>query len=123
MPARRFPPPWSVEELDACFVVRDHGGKSSLIPFPVLAQMTRRWLEIVAASGALIFSVGLIAGLLRSNAELHHSNLGSRPDWTNPPFSPFETFMLSFPAGPFLTIGGGLLLVALGWALFRRFWN
>jgi hypothetical protein len=24
MTARRFPPPWSVEELDACFVVRDH---------------------------------------------------------------------------------------------------
>jgi hypothetical protein len=23
MPARRFPPPWSAEELDACFVVRD----------------------------------------------------------------------------------------------------
>jgi endo-1,4-beta-D-glucanase Y len=23
MPARRFPPPWSVEELDACFVVID----------------------------------------------------------------------------------------------------
>jgi len=21
---RRFPPPWTVEELDACFVVRDH---------------------------------------------------------------------------------------------------
>jgi hypothetical protein len=21
---RRYPPPWSVEELDACFVVRDH---------------------------------------------------------------------------------------------------
>jgi hypothetical protein len=27
MPARRFPPPWSVEELDACFVVRDHNGQ------------------------------------------------------------------------------------------------
>jgi hypothetical protein len=26
--ARRFPPPWSVEELDACFVVRDHGGQA-----------------------------------------------------------------------------------------------
>jgi hypothetical protein len=26
-PARRFPPPWSVEELDACFVVRDHAGQ------------------------------------------------------------------------------------------------
>jgi len=23
MPARRFPPPWSVEELEACFVVQD----------------------------------------------------------------------------------------------------
>ena len=24
---RRFPPPWSVEKLDACFVVKDHGGQ------------------------------------------------------------------------------------------------
>jgi hypothetical protein len=24
---RRFLPPWSVEELDACFVVRDHDGQ------------------------------------------------------------------------------------------------
>jgi len=23
----RFPPPWSVEELEACYVVRDHGGR------------------------------------------------------------------------------------------------
>jgi hypothetical protein len=27
LPERRFPPPWSVEELDACFVVRDHSGQ------------------------------------------------------------------------------------------------
>jgi hypothetical protein len=27
MQSRRFPPPWSVEELDACFVVRDHDGQ------------------------------------------------------------------------------------------------
>jgi len=25
--SRRFPPPWSVEELDACFVVADSGGQ------------------------------------------------------------------------------------------------
>jgi hypothetical protein len=25
---RRFPPPWSVEEQDACFVVRDHSGQA-----------------------------------------------------------------------------------------------
>jgi hypothetical protein len=24
---RRFPPPWSVEELDACFVVKDSAGQ------------------------------------------------------------------------------------------------
>jgi hypothetical protein len=28
MPARRFPPPWSVEELEACFVVRDYNGQA-----------------------------------------------------------------------------------------------
>jgi hypothetical protein len=28
MPARRFPPRWSVEELDAGFVVRDHNGQT-----------------------------------------------------------------------------------------------
>jgi hypothetical protein len=27
MPARRFPPPWSVDELEACFVVRDGNGQ------------------------------------------------------------------------------------------------
>ena len=26
--ARRFPPPWTVEELDECFVVRDHNGQA-----------------------------------------------------------------------------------------------
>ena len=26
-PPRRLPLPWSVEELDACFVVRDHNGQ------------------------------------------------------------------------------------------------
>jgi hypothetical protein len=26
--ARRFPPPWSVEEQAACFVVRDHAGQA-----------------------------------------------------------------------------------------------
>jgi hypothetical protein len=27
MTSRRFPPPWSVEELDACFVVKDSAGQ------------------------------------------------------------------------------------------------
>jgi hypothetical protein len=28
MNSRRFPPPWTVEELDACFVVRDANGQA-----------------------------------------------------------------------------------------------
>jgi hypothetical protein len=27
MSTRRFPPPWSVEELDACFIVKDSAGQ------------------------------------------------------------------------------------------------
>jgi len=26
--ARRFPPPWTVEETDACFIIRDHNGQA-----------------------------------------------------------------------------------------------
>jgi hypothetical protein len=25
---RRFPPPWTVEETDACFIVKDHNGQA-----------------------------------------------------------------------------------------------
>ena len=28
MPTRRFPPPWSAEETDACFIVRDRNGQA-----------------------------------------------------------------------------------------------
>ena len=27
IPAHRFPPPWTVQELDACFVVKDGNGQ------------------------------------------------------------------------------------------------
>jgi hypothetical protein len=27
MPERRFPPPWSVEEQEVCFIVKDSGGQ------------------------------------------------------------------------------------------------
>jgi len=33
----RFPPPWSVEEQDACFVVRDHDGEQLAYASMVLA--------------------------------------------------------------------------------------
>jgi hypothetical protein len=34
VPKRRFPPPWSVEELDACFIVKDaHDQKLAYVYF------------------------------------------------------------------------------------------
>jgi hypothetical protein len=27
MPERHFPPPWSVEDNGACFIIRDHNGQ------------------------------------------------------------------------------------------------
>jgi len=33
MPARRFPPPWSVEELDTCFVCDHDGQKLAYVYF------------------------------------------------------------------------------------------
>jgi hypothetical protein len=27
MPSRRFPPPWSIDELEECFVVKDQNGQ------------------------------------------------------------------------------------------------
>ncbi len=31
-PQRRFPPPWTVEDIGACFVVIDSAGQGSIIP-------------------------------------------------------------------------------------------
>jgi hypothetical protein len=28
MPERRYPPPWTVEETQPCFIVRDHNGQA-----------------------------------------------------------------------------------------------
>jgi hypothetical protein len=38
VPARRFPPPWFVEEQDACFIVRDHGGQALIKGAAVLQE-------------------------------------------------------------------------------------
>jgi len=37
MPPRRFPPPWSVEETDACFIVRDANGQALAYVYLVLS--------------------------------------------------------------------------------------
>ena len=37
--ARRFPPPWTAEETDACFIVRDHNGQA--LAYVYLLNMSR----------------------------------------------------------------------------------
>jgi hypothetical protein len=85
--------------------------------------MASRYQIIITISGAVIFLIGIIAGFLRINAELRHGNSASGRDWVNPPYTPFDTFILGFPVSPFLITGGTLLLVALVWALFGKFSN
>jgi hypothetical protein len=42
LPERRFPPPWSAEELDACFVVTDSGQKLAYVYFEENRAAARR---------------------------------------------------------------------------------
>jgi hypothetical protein len=48
---RRLPPPWSVEELDACFVVRDDNGQKLTY---VDSSNYRLLLDFDCASGGRI---------------------------------------------------------------------
>jgi len=41
MPERRFPPPWSAEEQDACFVVRDNNRETKRTVLPTLGEAKR----------------------------------------------------------------------------------
>jgi hypothetical protein len=51
MPDRRFPPPWSVEELDACFVVKDSTGqKQAYVYYEDKALLTTRAAEFLCGA-------------------------------------------------------------------------
>ena len=53
----RFPPPWSVEETDACFIVRDANGQALAYVYfeeerrrPVAKLLTRDEMRRIAAN-------------------------------------------------------------------------
>ncbi len=56
MPPRRFPPPWAVEELDACLVVKNGAGQ----------KLTYVYFEDEpAAARAIAVNIAKLPGLLR----------------------------------------------------------
>ena len=51
MPARRFRPPWSVEEYnDACFIVRDHNGQQ--LAYVYFEDEPTRYIDSINAHSA-----------------------------------------------------------------------
>jgi hypothetical protein len=50
MPARRFPPPWTAEELEACFVPKDNAGQ--LIVRPI----NQDFIDLFAEQGSVSVS-------------------------------------------------------------------
>jgi endonuclease YncB( thermonuclease family) len=54
MTPRRFPPPWSVEEQDACFVVRDQNGQQLAYVFFEDEPGRRSAAKLLAAGWARV---------------------------------------------------------------------
>ena len=52
MPERRFPPPWSIEELDSCFVVKDANGQALAYMYFEKEPRRRFRPELYARRGA-----------------------------------------------------------------------
>jgi len=59
---RRFPPPWSVEEQSACFVVRDHNGQQLAYVY-FEDEPGRRSAALVARSRALFLTASICCGM------------------------------------------------------------
>jgi hypothetical protein len=66
MNTRRFPPPWSIDELEACFVVIDSAGQS----WPMSISRRSRGLD-QSAVVPIVASAPLL--LLRTSANLYAS--------------------------------------------------
>jgi len=50
MPTRRFPPPWTVEDINAAFVVTDGEQKLGCFQHPTARGFGRRYGAIASAS-------------------------------------------------------------------------
>ena len=74
--------------------------------------------------GAVLSLIGIVTGYFGLEASLRHSNLGSAPNWHDPPITASERFWMNFPSRYFFLAGLLLLVIALVrlivWATIRK---
>jgi hypothetical protein len=80
---------------------------------PDLMKIIISWRWWALGFGLLSCVVGIILLSFRIKAALRHGNIGSRPDWVNPPYTDFERFILHFPVRPlwFFSVGVALVFI------------
>jgi len=54
---RRFPPPWSIDESDACFTVTDHGGQKLAYFYFGNEPGRRAAAKLLTRDGAFLLAV------------------------------------------------------------------
>jgi hypothetical protein len=74
MPERRFPPPWSVEERQACFIVKDGNGQALAHVYfeEEPGQRSAENLMSRDEAGALALNIAKLPELLRPSDALTH---------------------------------------------------
>ena len=77
MPERRFPPPWSVEETDACFIVRDHNGQALAYVYFEEEPGRRSAAHLLTRDKARRINATKLPGLLRRSS----GSGAARPKW------------------------------------------
>jgi hypothetical protein len=81
---RRFPPPWTVEETDACFIVKDRGGMSLAYVYFEHEPGRCAAAKLLTRDEArrIVANIAKLPDLLRSEVGHHHSP-GRRAAWSD----------------------------------------
>jgi hypothetical protein len=69
MTARRFPPPWSIEEAAACYIVRDSDGQALAYVYHEEEPGRRSAAKLLSKDEArrIAANIAKLPGLLKSN--------------------------------------------------------